>query len=206
MTDLTAADVAAAFGTCESIIRTGRNRWAAHRDPRFALFARTVAELADDVGLTDEDRLRRTASKGGWADSVDDFIAYGGYVHLSGQLAVSDIHRARVVAALVHLGGSARIESVAETAGLSTDAVMSATAKCRTVTKTRDELRLVAQQLSLSAVAGACADGDGLVDVDAFRGRRRPPNGFERQHRRTRLTVRARAPVRQFRSQEEHRC
>ncbi len=169
MTDLTAADVGAAFGTCESIIRTGRNRWAAHRDPRFALFARTAADLADDVGLIDEDRLRRTASNCGWADSVDDFIAYGGYVHLRGQLAVSDIHRARVVAALVHLGGSARIESVAETAGLSTDAVMSAAANCRTVTKTRDELRLVAQQLSLSAVAGACADDDGLVDVDAFR-------------------------------------
>ena len=63
LTGLTPAAVGMAFSTCASIVRTGYNRWAAHHDPRFVAFAAAAAELADDVGLIDEARLRTCADR-----------------------------------------------------------------------------------------------------------------------------------------------
>ena len=107
LTGLAAEQVGMAFSTCASIVRTGYNRWAAHRDPQFVCFAEAVAALADDVGLIDEPRLRALASKRGWVDTLDDFIAYAGYVRLGEQLAMSDTNRAKLKAAVRHHGGSA---------------------------------------------------------------------------------------------------
>ena len=169
LTGLTAEQVGMAFSTCASIVRTGYNRWAAHRDPQFVCFAEAVAALADDVGLIDEPRLRALASKRGWVDTLDDFIAYAGYVRLGEQLAMSDTNRAKLKAAVRHHGGSALIEQVAETAGLSLQAIASAAHSIRSVRLSKGTCRIVTpQRPTLAELAHTNADDVGVVDVDRF--------------------------------------
>lgn len=168
-TGLTSEDVGLAFTTCDSIIRTGYGRWAAHRDPRFAKFADAVAELTDDAGLIDEPRLAALAAQHGWTDILGDFVACAGYVRLNGQLAASDTHSAKTMAALTHLGGGGvPIERVAKAAELSTAAAASAARRLKAVRVEKGVCRIVADQLSLTAIAGANADDVGLIDIDAF--------------------------------------
>ena len=169
LTGLTAEQVGLAFTTCGSIVRVGYGRWAAHGDPRFAQFVEVVASTADDVGLIDKPQLAELASEFGWDDILDDFIAYAGYGHLSGQLAMSHTNRARAKAALRHHGGSARVNQIADTAGLSASAVVSAIRNTDTVHSAKGLCRIVTTPLaSLVELAQANADDVGIVDVDLF--------------------------------------
>ena len=169
LTGLTSEAVGMAFSTCASIIRTGYSRWAAHNDPRFARFAEAVAETADDVGLIDEPRLKNLASKRGWVDSLEEFVAYAGYVRLNEQLAMSDTHRAKVKAAVKHHGDGAPIARIAETAGLSPKAAESAARNVGSVRLAKGTCRIVAPpRPPLAELAQANADDVGVVNVDRF--------------------------------------
>ena len=169
LTGLTAAAVGMAFSTCASIVRVGRNHWAAHRDPRFVLFAAAAADEADDVGLINEQRLRRLASQRGWDDSLDAWTAYAGYVRLNDQLAMSDTNTAKVKAAVKHHGGSASIEEVAETAELSVKTADAAARNIGSVRLAKGTCRIVApHHPSLVELARANSDDVGIVDVDRF--------------------------------------
>ena len=169
LTGLTAEQVGMALSTCASIVRTGYNRWATHRDPRFVDFAAAVADAADDVGLIDEPHLAALASKGGFSDRVDGWIAHAGYVRLNEQLAMSGTHTAKVKAAVKHHGDSAPIEQVAETAGLTLKAAAAAARNTESVRLTKGTCRIVApDRPPLVELARAHADDVGLVDVDAF--------------------------------------
>ena len=166
-TGLAAADAALAFTTCDSIVRTGYGRWAAHNDPRFVAFARTAAELTDHAGLIDEPRLVEAASRHGWDDTLDAFMAYAGFVLLNGQLAASDTNRAKVMAALVD-HGAATIEEIAEASGLSTT-VVAATARRLEGVRTQAGLCWITDDPpTLPALARAHSDDVGLVDIDSL--------------------------------------
>lgn len=168
MTGLTAEQVAMAFATCEFIVRTGYNRWAAHRDPQFVRFATAVAALGDDVGLIDELRLERLASEHGWDDHLDEWMAYAGFVRLNGQLAMAGTQRARVKAAVRHHGSGTRIEQVAESAGLSVTAATSAARNIESVRIAAGTCEIVTQRPSLVELARANTDDAGIVDVEGF--------------------------------------
>ena len=169
LTGLTPEAVGMAFSTCASIIRTGYRRWAAHNDPQFARFAEAVAETADDVGLIDEPRLKNLASKCGWVDSLEEFVAYAGYVRLNEQLAMSDTHRAKVKAAVKHHGDGAPIARIAETAGLSPKAAESAARNVGSVRLAKGTCRIVTPpRPPLAELAQANADDVGVVNVDRF--------------------------------------
>ena len=168
MTGLTAEQVAMALATCGSIVRTGYNCWAAHRDPQFVRFAGAVAALSDDVGLIDEPFLERLASERGWDDRLDEWVAYAGYVRLNGQLAMAGTQRARVKAAVKYHGNGVRIEQIAETAELSVKAATAAARNIETVRVTAGTCEIVTQRPSLVEVARANTDDVGIVDVDGF--------------------------------------
>lgn len=173
LTGLTSAAVALAFTTCDSIVRTGHGRWAAHNDPRFVAFAQTAAELTDNSGLIDEPRLFEAAARRGWGEVLDAFMAYAGFVRLNGQLAASDTNRANVMAALVHHGGvGVLIEDVAEASGLSASLVAETARRMKGVRVNAGLCSILedppAEPQSVSALARANSDDVGLVDMDAL--------------------------------------
>ena len=166
LTGLAGSDAAVAFTTCDSIVRTGYGRWAAHDDPRFVAFARTAGELTDHAGLIDEPRLVEAASRNGWVDTLDAFMAYAGFVRLNERLAASATNRAKVMAALVD-NGMATIEEIAKDSGLSATVVV-ATARRLAGVRTRGGWCWITDDPpTLPAVARANADDVGLVDIDA---------------------------------------
>ena len=166
-TGLTSADAALAFTACDSIVRTGYGRWAAHNDPQFVAFAQTAAELTDNAGLLDEPRLFEAAARHGWYD-LDAFMTYAGFVRLNGQLAVSATNRAKVMAALVDHGGAVPVEQIAEESGLSAT-VVAATARRMAGVRTEAGLCWITDDApTLSTLARANTDDVGLVDIDAL--------------------------------------
>ena len=166
---LSSEDVGLAFTTCASIVRTGYGRWAAHNDPRFVRFAAAAAELADDVGLIDEPRLKALASTHGWDNALTEFIVHAGYVRLNEQLAMSDTNRSKVKAAVKHHEGSALIEQVAETAALTVTAATSAARNIASLRLAKGVCQIVTpQRLSLAELARANADDVGVVDAARF--------------------------------------
>ena len=168
LTRLSAEQTAMAFATCESIVRTGYNRWAAHRDPQFVRFAGAVAALGDDVGLIDAPLLKRVAAGQGWGDRLDEWIAYAGYVRLNDQLTTASTQRAKVKAAVRYHGSGARIEQVAETAGLSVRAATSAARNIESVRVAAGKCELVTRRRSLAEMARDNSDDVGIVNIEGF--------------------------------------
>ena len=112
-----ADSVRTAFSTCGSIVRTSRRHWSAHLDPMFADVAAAGAELADNVGLIDEQHLASAAAELGWGGTVEAFVHRCGYIRLSGLLALDATPKATAKAAVLHLGGSATVAEVAAETG-----------------------------------------------------------------------------------------
>ena len=168
MTGLSAEQAAMAFAACESIVRVGYNRWAAHRDPQFVSFVAAVAALGDDVGLIDEPLLERVAAGQGWDDRLDEWTAYAGLVSLNDQLAMADTQRAKVKAAVRHHGNGVRVEQVAETAGLSVRAATAAARNVESVRVAAGKCEIVPRRRSLTEMARANSDDVGIVNIEGF--------------------------------------
>lgn len=160
-------------GKAVSGYRIGRNRYAAHTDARFAEFTAAVASVVDDVGLIDEAALREVGTASGWGECVDEFIHRGGYVSLSGLLALNDTSAARVKAALLHMGRGASVSELVALTGRHPDSVGIAlrdTASCVRVGSNRWAVDTSDGTLSefVEAVR-SCADDVGLIDEEALR-------------------------------------
>ena len=185
-----ADNVRTAFSTCGSIVRTSRRHWSAHLDPMFADVAAAGAELADNVGLIDEQHLAAAAAELGWGSTVEEFVQRCGYIRLSGLLALDATRQATAKAAVLHLGGSATVAEVAAETGSTPPQAAAALGLCKpslrrgsggvwTVDPTAKSEPYDASHSggrgrprssvsALAPLARLCADDAGLVDEDCI--------------------------------------
>ena len=172
-------DVATVFSTCGSIEAIAYGRWAAHPDPRFAVFVRAARRLADVDGIIDAAALAAATAELGFADQLDDFTAYVEYVRHGSLIAVADTDGAAVKAALVSAGGCMTVAEVAAATGLSTEAAHEALRGCRGAGYNRAQRCWEARTppaatargvtLRRDPVLGVCVDDVGLVDEQCLR-------------------------------------
>ncbi len=146
--------------------RIGRDRYAAHTDARFAEFTAAVASVVDDVGLIDEAALREVGTASGWGECVDEFIHRGGYVCLSGLLALNDTSAARAKAALVRLGGHASSADIGEAAGVGAETAERVLRTCRSVDRTTCWLMTVEDETAARAKAALVRLGGHASSAD----------------------------------------
>ena len=185
-----ADSVRTAFSTCGSIVRTSRRHWSAHLDPMFADVAAAGAELADNVGLINEQHLAAAAVELGWGSTVEEFVQRCGYIRLSGLLALDATPKATAKAAVLHLGGSATVAEVAAETGSTAPQAAAALRLCKpslrrgsggvwTVDPTAKSEPYDASHSggrgrprssvsALAPLARLCVDDAGLVDEDCL--------------------------------------
>lgn len=176
-----ADSAAAAFWVCASVVRTSRRRWCAHHDPAFGDVAAAAAELADDVGLIDEDALAAAAAAVGWGGTVEEFAQRCGYSRLSGHLALEATTKAAVKAVVLKLGGFATFAEIAAEAQITKGQATTALGSCASLRSgphgrwsidttaahnAKERRRNRASQQTLRRVIQLCADDAGLVDED----------------------------------------
>ena len=181
-----ADSVRTAFSTCGSIVRTSRRHWSAHPDPMFADVAAAGAELADNVGLINEQHLAAAAAELGWGSTVEEFVQRCGYIRLSGLLALDATPKATAKAAVLHLGGTATVAEVAAETGSTPPQAAAALRLCKPslrrgsggvwsvdptaksepydASHSGGRGRPRSSVSALAPLARACADDAGLVD------------------------------------------
>ena len=172
LTARTPKSVAHAFAETPSIVRVGRKRWRLDAvDGALGVFAAAAMDLRDDVGLIDEEQLRRVAASLGCGDRCDDLAAMCGFARLSGKLAVDPIDRAAVKAALLALGRPASPKDIAKQAGLTNDQVHDAVATIESLVPVGPAMWAAQETLDgafaeFAAVVVLCRDDVGLIDED----------------------------------------
>ena len=172
-------DVATGFSTCRSIVGVAYGRWAAHPDPQFVVFAQAARRLADVDGIIDAEALAAAAADGGFADQLDGFIEYVGYVRHGALIAVTENAVTAVRAALAAAGGYMTVAEVAAATGLSDEAAGEALRGCKGARYSRAQrsweayappaAALRGASLRRDPVLGACIDDVGLIDETCLR-------------------------------------
>ena len=100
-------------------------------------------EFADDEGVIDFEQLLESLPQV-WRDDVDDLVRWLGWPRVSGRIALRATARARVKAALLHIGSPANKAEIAEQSGLTERQVGAALSQIESVAradKTRWGLR-----------------------------------------------------------------
>ena len=78
----------------------------------------TAGEIADDVGLFDEEALRDHLPNGEWNGYMSQLIERCEFHRIGGRLALRDTNKAQVKAALLNIGQAATKEEIAAICGL----------------------------------------------------------------------------------------
>jgi hypothetical protein len=191
-TGLSAADAALAFNSCDSIVRVGYGRWAAHYDPQFVVFAQVAAELtddvalkastaamvkaalleldrSDDVGLVDEPSLQAFVAERGWSHRYDALVEGCAMVRVSNRLAVRSTVRAAAKAALSDFGRPATSHEVALVVEMTAGRVAATLQSIASVTRIGPSM-WVTDELAdgtfvrFGAALWLCSDDVGLID------------------------------------------
>ena len=94
-----------------------------------------AGEVADDVGLIDEEALRDHLSSTEWKDFVSQLIELCEFHRIGGRLALRDTAKARVKAALLNIGRASTSEEIAAMSELDPDLVRSRLSAIPTVVR-----------------------------------------------------------------------
>lgn len=99
--------------------------WLASADAvkQVQLLKSAASNIADDVGLIDDEKLRQATSDEHWLDHWQPLVDCCEFFSITGELALRDTAKARVKAGLLHIGRSATKEEIARAAGIDVEKI-----------------------------------------------------------------------------------